>query len=329
MIPSFSDEALYTLLCKYLLDEADEEERAWVNSWLTDHEDNVQLLEALRKVLDTAAAQQYAIPANTDSSWNQLYSRMTTEEQPDAEPILTPVRNFSWSTFLKVAAVLLVLVGVGGWFLATRPAARYNGPVAATLEDGSKIELKGDASSLSVAKGFNDKNRKVVLKGSAVFDIAANATQPFIVSLGHTEVKVLGTRFTVNYEPNKSVLQVHVSSGKVMVIDHSRSDSVILTEGMLLQQDAQKPDFRIAAHVLDPENKSLAFRNVPLEEVLQSVTAVYDVKVVVDNTSLLKLSIDSDLTGAPIDSVMETLARSINVQWEKTGDRQYRLFERR
>ncbi|MBV8255907.1 MAG: FecR domain-containing protein [Chitinophaga sp.] len=329
MIPSFSDEALYTLLCKYLLDEADQEERAWVNSWLADHEDNVQLLEALRKVLDTAAAQQYSMPVSTDSSWDQLYSRMNVDEKLADEPILTPVSNFSWSTFLKVAAVLLLLVGVGGWFLATRPAARYNGPVATTLADGSKIELKGDASSLSVAKGFNDKNRKVELKGSAVFDITANPAQPFIVSLGHTEVKVLGTRFTVNYEPNKSVLQVHVSSGKVMVIDHSRSDSVILTEGMLLQQDANKPDFRIAAHVLDPANKSLTFRNVPLEEVLQTVTAVYDVKVVVDNTSLLKLTINADLTGSPIDSVMETLAVSTLAHWEKTGDRQYRIYKER
>jgi ferric-dicitrate binding protein FerR (iron transport regulator) len=165
----------------------------------------------------------------------------------------------------------------------------------------------------------------VALNGSAEFDIAASAAQPFIVALGKTEVKVLGTRFTVTYEPEKSILKVHVSNGKVMVIDHSRADSVVLTEGMLLQQDGGKADFRIAAHVLDPVQKSLTFRDVPLEEVLHTITVVYDVKIVVEDTSLLKLTVNTNLAGASIDDVLSSLALSLGAEWEKTGDRQYRL----
>ncbi|SHK95869.1 FecR family protein [Chitinophaga jiangningensis] len=322
MIPSFSDEALYTLLCKYLLDEADGEERAWVDNWLTAHADNRQLLDALRKVLDTAAAKQYTIQADTGASWQRLYQQLDVPETPAR---LRPVRSFSWKVFARVAAVLLLLIGAGTWYLATRPAEKYAGPLQATLLDGSKIELKGKASTLHVAKGFNDKNRKVSLKGSAAFDVAANPDQPFIVSLGRTEVKVLGTRFTVNYQPDSAILEVHVSSGKVMVIDHVRVDSVVLTEGMLLQQDAARQDFRIATHVLDPVQKSLVFQDVPLEEVLQTITVLYDVRVIVENTALLKFTVKTNLNGASIEEVMESLALSVGAEWKQTGPRQYRL----
>ncbi|WP_291908035.1 FecR family protein [Chitinophaga sp. CB10] len=322
MIPSFSDEALYTLLCKYLLDEADGEERAWVDNWLTAHADNRQLLEALKKVLDTAAAQQYTIQTNTDTSWQQLYQQM---DVPETAARLQPARSFSWKTFLKAAAVLLLIICAGAWYLATRPAEKFTGPLQATLLDGSKIELKGKASTLKVAKGFNDNNRKVTLKGSAAFDVAANPGQPFIVALGRTEVKVLGTRFTVNYVPDSAILEVHVSSGKVMVIDHARADSVVLTEGMLLQQDAARQDFRVAAHIIDPVQKALVFENVPLEEVLQTITVLYDVRIVVEDTALLKLTVKTNLTGADINDVMKSLALSLNAEWEQTGPRQYRL----
>ncbi|MBV7532390.1 FecR family protein [Chitinophaga sp. sic0106] len=322
MIPSFSDEALYTLLCKYLLDEADGEERAWVDNWLTAHADNQQLLDALRKVLDTAAAKQYSIQADTSSSWQRLYQQMDVPETPAQ---LQPVRNFSWKNLWRAAAVLLLICCAGTWYLLTRPAEKYAGPLQATLLDGSKIELKGKASTLNVAKGFNDKNRKVTLKGSAAFDVAANPSQPFIVSLGRTEVKVLGTRFTVNYQPESAILEVHVSSGKVMVIDHARADSVVLSEGMLLQQDAARQDFRVATHVIDPVQKSLDFQNVPLEEVLQTVTVLYDVRIIVEDTAMLKLTVKTNLNGASIEDVMKSLALSVGAQWEQTGPRQYRL----
>ncbi|NIG53052.1 FecR family protein [Chitinophaga sp. Cy-1792] len=325
MIPSFSDEALYTMLCKYLLNEADAGERAWVDGWLTEHKDNQQLLDSLRKVLDTATKQQYATKADTDNSWNQLFRQLDVAETY-APPAAgkSPLRSVSVSRLWKAAAVILVLVVAATWIFLKRPSERFAGPVQATLADGSHIQLKGEASRLNVARGFNSNNRQVMLRGTASFDVAANSEQPFVVTLGSTDVLVLGTKFTVDYEPEKSTLQVHVSSGKVMVIDHNRVDSAVLTPGMLLKQKNGK-DFRIAASVIDPEQKVLDFENVTLEEALKTVGELYDVQIIVDDTSLLKMSVKAKLVNEPIKNVMETMAKSVIASWEQTGDRQFHL----
>ncbi|WP_143304735.1 FecR family protein [Chitinophaga vietnamensis] len=324
MTSSFPDEALYTLLCKYLLQEADGEERAWVEAWLGEDAGNAALLAALQRVLDTAAAQRLTMQPDTDSSWQRLYSQMGVADTATAPPLaaVSSRPRFPW---IRVAAILALALGLGWWLIARNSnSTSYAGPQIARLEDGSSVQLQA-ASRLEVAPGFGSRNRKVTLKGAATFDIAANAAQPFVVTLGRTDVQVLGTRFTVNYEPGQAKLQVHVSSGKVMVIDHEKADSVVLTEGMLLQQDQARPDFRVAAHVTDPVKKALAFHHVPLEEVLHTITEVYDVRVTVEDTALLKLSVNTNFTGESIDEVITTLALSVGAKWEKTGDRQYKL----
>ncbi|HVI49399.1 MAG TPA: FecR domain-containing protein [Chitinophaga sp.] len=329
MTPNYPDEALYTLLCKYLLDEADTEERAWVDTWLQDDAGNAALLGSLGKVLDTAATHAVVVETDTNQSWERLYNKMNIPAgapTPVAHvPELTAVRSSARYTLLKIAAVVLVVLGAGLWFLNTRSAIeKYAGPMTAKLQDGSSIELM-ESSTLEVAKGYNSSHRNVSLQGAATFDVAGNASQPFVVMLGHTEVKVLGTRFLVRYNPGEAGLTVHVTSGKVMVINHDKADSVILTEGMLLQQDSKRPAFRVTSHVADIAKRSLSFHDTPLEEVLHTITEVYDVKVEVENISLLKLTVNTNFGGENIEEVINALAMTLNAKWEKTGDRHYIL----
>ncbi|WP_436491028.1 FecR domain-containing protein [Chitinophaga sp. ARDCPP14] len=324
MTPSFPnealpDEALYTLLCKYLLNEADEEERAWVEAWRETDPGNMALLVSLGKVLDTAAANEKTVAADTGSAWAQIQEKM------DDKPALIAIRSKPRFTWLKIAAVLLVALGAGLWFLTrNQPDQVYSGPVSAVLSDGSKIELSAGAK-MEVARGFNDRNRKVTFSGKASFDINGSAENPFVIILGHNEVKVLGTRFMINYQPGEATLKVHVSNGKVMVINHDKKDSVVLTDGMLLQKDNDKPAFRIASHVTDMGKRSLSFNNTPLEEVLHTITEVYDVKIEVMDTDLLKLPVRASFTDESTEEVMKSLALMLNASYEKVNDRQYKL----
>ncbi|MBS0031285.1 FecR family protein [Chitinophaga sp. 22321] len=313
------DEALYTLLCKYLLNEADAEERAWVEDWKDIDPGNTALLSSLAKVLDTAAASEQAVAADTDFAWSQLSGKI------EEKPVLIAIRPKNRFLWLKIAAVLLVAFGAGWWFLVgNQPQQIYAGPVKATLQDGSSVKLLA-AARLEVARGFNNRNRKVSLTGTASFDVSGSADNPFVITLGRTDVKVLGTRFMINYQPGSDMLKVHVSSGKVMVIDHDKKDSVVLTDGMLLQKDNNRPVFRIASHVTDMGTRSLSFTDTPLEEVLHTITEVYDIKVEVADTDLLKLPVRADFTGESADDVIKTLSLMLNAGYEKINNRQYKL----
>lgn len=313
------EEALYTLLCKYLLDEAGAEERAWVEAWKDNDPGNAALLASLAKVLAAGETGRKAVPANTAAAWLQLVEKM---DGLSAVVPSRPSRRFTW---LKIAAALLVALGAGWWyFFGRQPQQIFTGPVTAVLTDGSSVQLSA-ASRLEVARGFNSRSRKVTLTGTGTFNVKGSAANPFVVALGHTEVKVLGTRFIVSYLPAAATLKVHVSSGKVLVTDHDKPDSAILTPGMLLQKDSGRSAFRIAAHVNDMGKRSLSFNDTPLEEVLHTITEVYDIKVEVVNTGLLKSAVHGAFTGESAEEVIKSLATLLGARYEKVNDRQYRL----
>ncbi|MET7000018.1 FecR family protein [Chitinophaga defluvii] len=327
MSTSYQDEALYTLLCKYLLEEADAEERAWVEAWKADSSGNAALLTSLGKIIGTATSPLVVVhQEQTNTSWAQLSGKIAAQEAVPAvpEPKVYPMperRSFGW---WKVAAVLVILLGAGWWWLGGNTAGqqRYTGPVAAMLEDGSSVQVD-TLGTVSLSKNFGKKDRKVSLHGKAMFDVTKDEQRPFIVTAGSTEVRVLGTRFTIDYQPEQAGLMVHVSTGKVMVIDHVKGDSVVLTDGMLLKRAKEQEIFKVATHVADINKKALVFHDAPLEEVLLTVCTVYNVKVSVADVTLLKTPVTATFTNEPIDNVLASLSFMTNSKWEKTGAQQY------
>jgi transmembrane sensor len=65
------------------------------------------------------------------------------------------------------------------------------------LSDGSKVLLNA-ASSLTYPAEFNGRYRNVELKGEGYFEVAKNASMPFIVKANNVEVRVLGTHFNIS-----------------------------------------------------------------------------------------------------------------------------------
>lgn len=66
-----------------------------------------------------------------------------------------------------------------------------------TLGDGTQVYLNSK-STLEFPVGFYGAERHVKLTGEAYFKVAKNKQMPFIVSVGETDVKVLGTEFVIN-----------------------------------------------------------------------------------------------------------------------------------
>jgi ferric-dicitrate binding protein FerR (iron transport regulator) len=97
------------------------------------------------------------------------------------------------------------------------------------LSDGSIVHLNA-FSSLRFPFSFDGKTREVYLDGEAYFDIATNASQPFIVHTSETSVKVLGTSFNVNAYSD-SLVVTSLVAGSVMT-NVKESESVILKPGM-------------------------------------------------------------------------------------------------
>lgn len=132
---------------------------------------------------------------------------------------LQPARGPAWAAFASAALVLatsLLWLGMtpGGTDYVTRTAEVRNLP----LEDGSMVTL-GARSALEVRLN-GDVRRATLVEGEAFFAVAKNEARPFLVAAGDTVIRVVGTKFNVNYRQGR--VRVSVLEGAV---DVTRSDA--------------------------------------------------------------------------------------------------------
>ena len=144
---------------------------------------------------------------------------------------------------------------IGGRFIRNYFQNSYSTRVGETevvpLSDGSVITLNTN-SKLSV--GYSKSVRQIsLLKGEILCDVAKNKTRPFIVMAGDTQVRAVGTSFSVKRLPDLPV-QVLVQEGTVEV---------------------KRPDNPQVAPVLVPINsKVVAPQDAPIRTVAVEPTQV-------------------------------------------------------
>lgn len=97
------------------------------------------------------------------------------------------------------------------------------------LDDGTEVLLNTE-SSLRYPVRFSGKERVVELTGEAYFHVAKDASHPFIVKSGNTEVRVLGTQFDFcNYSQERR--HITLLSGSLRVKDATAANQLVLRPG--------------------------------------------------------------------------------------------------
>lgn len=182
------------------------------------------------------------------------------------------------------------------------------------LSDGTQVWLNS-VSSLRFPFLFLGKTREVYLTGEAFFKVAKNASHPFIVHTGQTEVKVLGTEFNVNtYKANETVTSL---------VEGSVSTSGLDKQKMLLQPGYQAvftPESGFRSQPFDPTvelawmNDLYYFHNTKLHDISDVLFRWFDVKVVFDDPA----KADETFSGAiqknkPVDVFIQNIKASAGV----------------
>jgi transmembrane sensor len=108
-----------------------------------------------------------------------------------------------------------------------------------TLADGSNVTLSAN-SEMQVT--FYRHQRHVRLqRGEAIFEVTKDIERPFVVETDTTKVTVLGTRFAIN--KLSKLVRVSVDHGRVQVESKSPKQSVIITDGQVVEiKTQQAPD---------------------------------------------------------------------------------------
>jgi ferric-dicitrate binding protein FerR (iron transport regulator) len=152
--------------------------------------------------------------------------------------------------------------------------------IRVVLADGTKVWLNA-ASSLRYPVSFIGKGRAVSITGEAYFEIADDASRPFVVRSGAMDVRVLGTHFNINaFGDNGDDIRVTLLEGSIRI--NSGDGTALVKPG---QQAVVTKDIRVRNDVdLDQvmawKNGYFQFDNAGLKSVLQEVSRWYDVDVI-------------------------------------------------
>jgi len=164
------------------------------------------------------------------------------------------------------------------------------GKCSMIMTDGSKVHLNA-ASYIQFATYYGDKRREVNLKGEGYFEVKPLAVaagrrhkSPFVVHVGTLlTVTATGTIFNIKAYDNDSSIRATLVQGSLEIQRTGDSIGQKLSSGdsYILKRDGsfevQSSSDQHAA--VSWKEGEFTFKNRPLDEILQELCRVYDVKV--------------------------------------------------
>lgn len=163
-----------------------------------------------------------------------------------------------------------------------------------TLPDGTKVWLNA-ASSIRYPTAFAENERKVEVFGEACFEVAKDASKPFLVNVNNkAEIKVLGTFFNVNAYENEEAIYTTLLNGSIKVAlplsAQAVGDGVILKPGQQARIGMNKKEVEVQVVNDEDVEKIMAwksglfnFEGAHLEEVMRQLERWYNIDVVYEN----------------------------------------------
>ena len=187
------------------------------------------------------------------------------------------------------------------------------------LPDSSTVWLNKGAT-ISYAESFEGNERKVNLKGEALFHVTKNAAKPFIVSSEASSAKVLGTTFNFKDQGAKGKDVISLIEGKLEVTGHNGEGKVILHPNQKAtiskaSKTITKEDSYALADAVWRDNM-IPFNNMQLKEIARILEQLYDYKITIDS----KLDHKKTYTGVikrnkDIENVLDGLSYTISFHY--------------
>lgn len=154
------------------------------------------------------------------------------------------------------------------------------------LPDGTKVWLNS-ATTLRYPTAFTGANRVVELEGQGYFEVAPNATHPFLVKVPSTqrdsmEVQVLGTGFDIMAYADEATVNTTLISGSVRVKEGNTLQTLQPGQQAVMDNNNHAITVRPAdiKKVTAWKNGVFVFNNTALPAILREVARWYDVEIV-------------------------------------------------
>ena len=189
------------------------------------------------------------------------------------------------------------------------------------LTDGTKVWVNAD-SRLKFPQSFSGDTREVYLEGEGFFQVAKDATKPFIVHCEKYAVRVLGTTFNISAYQNDEVSMTTLVEGRVNI--ECGNTVVALTPGLM----AAVADSKVTTREVNVESyiswtrDQFSFSEERLEDLLKKISRWYDVEFVFDDEEIKDYKFSGFMPRyESITNLFEILEQSANVSFVRKEDK--------
>lgn len=234
--------------------------------------------------------------------------------------------KFNFSKYLKIAAVLIVLLS--GTVLINfylNPSSEittiaYNSNIEenkVVLPDNSKVYLN-EASSVTYTASKWDKDRTLTLKGEAYFDVEEGKT--FTVKTEFGSVQVLGTTF--NIYNHKNTFSVTCYTGKVRV-NYNNKD-IILNPGQTYSNTNNKIQ---VVKQTKPQwlSEQSVFDATALVEVIKAIEQQKNIRIDINLDKTYTFTGGYQHDDAPED-ILKLISETLGISYKKVNENHFELM---
>jgi ferric-dicitrate binding protein FerR (iron transport regulator) len=271
---------------------------------------------------------------------DEVHSLRTEAERESLKRrVMAVVRGSKMSTPVRVwriaASILLVAAAsFAVWQYATRPgdqpilqeltASSEEGFVhKVLLDDGSLVWLKNN-SSLTYPEKFKGRDRRVVLRGEALFEVAKDASHPFIIQCGELTTTVLGTSF--NIKSNEKDIEVVVLTGKVSLTAQNDQQGIVVLPS---EKAVYRKEMKQLAKVETQPEESVAsvsgteydmnFNQTRMLEAIRRIEQKFNVAISLTDPSMNNCIITANLTDQSLKKTLDVITLTLRARYEVTG----------
>jgi len=310
------------LVASYLVGDASPQEAELLENMVKSDEEKRKLFIEIKRTWMLASTARKTF--NQELAWKKIASQ--TEKSPDNQIVRPMYPKASRTIVFKIAAAILVLI-VGMYsayhyaYLRDKTLVAELKPDGIELRDGSKVTVN-KGSNITYPARFTGKERRVVLKGEAFFEVATHPEQAFIVEVQGIEVHVLGTSFNVRSIPGDVAVEVSVHKGRVAIVAANMPELVLgagetgiyrKSEKTLIKEETVNPN------IISWKTRHLVFENTGLKEVFAVIENTYGIQIGIRDAKLENCKLTASFLDKPVDDVLNIISETFHLRYVRSN----------
>ena len=298
------------LMERYVTGKVSEQERVKIEAWLDamGAEDNTDL--ELSK-------------EEEDRIFQKLTDSLTSVEDVVALKPKRKTRPDQWMIRIAASLVIVSLVTYAVWYFTM--SSKYqlevvakNGVEKIILNDGSLVWLRGESKVLYYEKQ-DEGARYTTFQGEALFEVAKDASHPFIVQCGEVKVSVLGTSF--NIKTGVDQVELTVLTGKVNLSSAANTEGVdvLPQEKIIYKSNGEFEKLSTSPQEITSltvnTDYNMQFTNTGMDEVVNRLESKFNVSVKLSDKRIRNCKITMDFTDQSLEKSLQLISEVLDVTY--------------